>query len=61
MFGNFLENFGNGLKVFFRCCYDFLKFSENLRKCLEVIGKFPDVIGNVCNSSQELKSFAASF
>ena len=28
----FLENFGNGSKVIFRCCYDFLKFSENLRK-----------------------------
>ena len=27
-----LENFGNGSKVIFRCFYDFLKFSENLRK-----------------------------
>ena len=41
VFGNlrkFSENFGNGSKVIFRCFYDFLKFSENLRK------RFPDVI-----------------
>ena len=29
------ENFGNGSKVIFRCFYDFLKFSENLRKSSE--------------------------
>ena len=28
---NFLESFGNGSKVFFRCFYYFLKFSENLQ------------------------------
>ena len=35
-----LENFGNSSKVFSRCFYDFLKFSENLRKCSEIIGNF---------------------
>ena len=66
MFGNFRkfsENFGNGSKVIFRCFYDFLKFSENLRKSLEVFGnlrkRFSDVIGNVCNGLQELKGFGA--
>ena len=33
------ENFGNGSKVIFRCFYDFLKFSENFRKCSEIFGK----------------------
>ena len=32
------------------------KIFGNLRKCSEIFGKFPDVIGNVCNGSQELKS-----
>ena len=39
MFGNprkFSENFGNGLKVIFKCFYNFLIFSENLRKCSEI-------------------------
>ena len=57
----FSENFGNGSKVIFKCFYDFLKFSENLRKCLEIFGKFPDVIGTVRNGSQELQSFGADF
>ena len=68
MFGNlrkFSENFGNGSKVIFRCFYHFLKFSENLRKSLEVFGnlrkRFSDVIGNVRNGSQELKGFGALF
>ena len=42
MFGNlqkFSENFGNGSKVIFRSFYDFLKFSENLRKCSEIFGE----------------------
>ena len=42
VFGNlrkFSKNFGNGSKVIFRCFYDFLKFSENLRKSSEVFGK----------------------
>ena len=71
-FLKFLENlrkyseiFGNGSKVIFRCFKDFLKFSENLPKSTEVFGnlrkRFPDVIGNVCNSSQELKGFGAHF
>ena len=34
----FSENFGNSSKVIFRCFYDFLKFSENLQKCLEIFG-----------------------
>ena len=53
-FMKLLENFGNSSKVFSRCFYDFLKFSENLRK-------FPDVIKNVRNGSHELKSFGADF
>ena len=61
----FLENFGNGSKVIFRCFYDFSKFSENLRKSSEVFGnlrkRFMDVIGNVRNGSQELKGFGAHF
>ena len=52
MFGNlrkFSENFRNGSKVIFRCYYDFLKFSENLRKSSEVFGnlrKFSENFGN---------------
>ena len=38
-FMKLLENFGNGSKVIFRCFYNFLKFSENLRKCSENFGK----------------------
>ena len=41
-FGNlriFSENFGNGSKAIFRCFYDFLKFSENLRKSSQIFGK----------------------
>ena len=44
-----LENFGNSSKVFSRCFYDFLKFSENLRKSSEVFGnprKFSENFGN---------------
>ena len=59
----FSENFGNGSKVIFRCFYDFLKFSENLRKSSEEFGnlqkRYPDVIRNVGNGSQELKGFGA--
>ena len=68
MFGNLRkssQNFGNGSKVIFRCFYDFLKFSENLWKSSEVFGnirkRFPNVIGNVRNGSQELKGFGARF
>ena len=60
----FSENFGNGSKVIFRCFYDFFNFRKifgNLWKSLESIGKFPDVIGNVRNGSQEFKSFGAGF
>ena len=39
-----LENFGNSSKVFSRCFYDFLKFSENLRKCSEKFGNGSKVI-----------------
>ena len=38
LFGNlrkFLENFGHNSKVIFRCFYDILKFTENLRKSSE--------------------------
>ena len=59
------EIFRNGSKVIFRCFYDFFKFSENLRKSSEVFGnlrkRYPDVIGNVRNSLQELKGFGARF
>ena len=68
VFGNlwkFSKNFGNGSKVIFRGFYDFLKFSENLRKLSQVFEnlrkRFPDVIGNVRNGSQELKGFGARF
>ena len=44
-----LENFGNSSKVFSRCFYDFLQFSENLLKSPEVFGnhqKFSENFGN---------------
>ena len=54
-----------GSEVIFRSFYDFLKFSENLQKSSEVLGnlwkRFPDVIGNVRNGSQELKGFGGRF
>ena len=40
---------------------NFRKIFGNLRKCSEIFGKFPDVIVNVRNGSQELKSFGAGF
>ena len=46
-FMKLLENFGNSSKVFSRCYYDFLKFSENLRKSSEVFGnlrKFSETV-----------------
>ena len=59
------EIFGNGSKVIFRYFYDFLKFSKNLQKSSDVFGnlrkQFSDVIGNVCNGSQELKDFGDRF
>ena len=68
MFGNlrkFSENFGNSSKEIFRCFYDFLKFSKNLRKSSDVFGnlrkRFSYVIGNVRNGSQELKDFGDRF
>ena len=53
----FSEKFGNGSKVIFRYFYDFFKISGrgNVRK------RFPDVIRNVRNGSQELKGFGARF
>ena len=39
-FTKLLEHFGNSSKVFSRCFYDFLKFSENLRKCSEIFITF---------------------
>ena len=43
-FMKLLENFGNSSKVFSRCFYDFLKFSENLRKFSENFGNGSKVI-----------------
>ena len=48
-FSEISKNFGNGSKVIFRCFYDFLKFSENLRKSSEVfenLRKFSENFGN---------------
>ena len=42
----FSENFGNGSKVIFRWFYDFLKFSENLRKSSEVVGNLRKSLEN---------------
>ena len=42
IFGNLRKcskKIGNGSKVIFRCFYDFLKFSENLRESSEVFAK----------------------
>ena len=41
----FSKNFGNGSKLIFRCFYDFLKFSENLRKLSEVFGNLRKISG----------------
>ena len=44
-----LENFRNSPKVFSRCFYAFIKFSENLRESSEVFGnhqKFSENFGN---------------
>ena len=45
-----LENFGNSSKVFSRCFYDFLKFSETLRKSSEVLGNLRKVSENFGNA-----------
>ena len=55
----YLEIFGKLRKRFksnFQMFYDFFKLLENLRKSSEIFGKFLDVVGNVRNGSQELKS-----
>ena len=46
-FMKLLENFGNSSKVFSRCFYDFLKFSENLWKSSEVFGNIQKFIGKL--------------
>ena len=61
-FMNLLENFGNSSKVFSRCFYDFLKFSESsevfgkLRKRFKVIFKcfydFFKFSDNICKCSE---------
>ena len=43
-FMKLLENFGNSSKVFSRCFYYFLKFSENLRKSSEKLRNGSKVI-----------------
>ena len=45
----------NVFQIFLLFFWNFQKSSEKL----EIIGKFPDVIGNVRNGSQELKSFGS--
>ena len=40
---------------------NFRKIFGNLRKYSEITGKFPDVIANVCNGSQEFKSLELAF
>ena len=47
-----LENFGNSSKVFSRCFYDFLKFSENLRKSSEVFRNIRNFSENFGNGSK---------
>ena len=66
-FMNLLENFGNSSKVFSRCIYDFLKFSESsevfgklrkrfkvIFKCLYDFFKFSD---NLCKCSEMFGKF----
>ena len=55
LFGNlrkFLENFGHNSKVIFRCFYDILKFTENLRKSSEVFRNFRKFSENFGNGSK---------
>ena len=47
-----LENFGNSLKVFSRCFYNFLKFFENLRKSSDVFGNLREFSENFGNGSK---------
>ena len=63
MFGNFRITSETVQKCLQRF-YDFLKFSKifgNCQNCSKIFGKFPYVIGNVRNGSQELKSFGTGF
>ena len=53
-----MENFGKGSKVIFRWFYDFFLI---FGKSSEILGKFPDVIGNIRNGSQELNNFGTGF
>ena len=71
VFGNlrkFSENLRKRFKSNFQMFFWFLKIfgktSEifgNRRKCSEIFGKFPYLIGNTGNGSQELKSFEDGF
>ena len=62
MFGSskFSEIFGNGSKVFFRCFYDFLKFSENPRKSSEVFRNLRKFSENLASETVE-KCFSDVF
>ena len=51
-FMKLLENFGNSLKLFSRCFYNFLKFSENLRKSSDVFGNLREFSENFGNGSK---------
>ena len=55
------EIFRKPLKQFKRGFQMFLWFFKIFGKSSEIFRKFLDVIGNVCNGSQELKSFGAGF
>ena len=64
-FVNFWKHFGKMFGTLQKRCkagfdegfYDFLKFSENLRKCLESIEKFADVIGAVLETFAEVEKY----
>ena len=61
IFGKLWKQF----KSVFQMFLFFLSFGESLEifgsKCLKIIGKFPEVIRNVPNGSQELKGFGVGF
>ena len=59
-FGKLRKRFKSNFQMFLRFFKIFGKSSEIFGSA-EIFGKFLDVIGNVRNGSQELKSFGAGF